>query len=108
MNCSRLFLRLALIFTMLLPAMAAADTSTQTTQKVVPKSRLDIQLSFAPLVKNAAPAVVNIYTRKRMRHQQRSRLFADPFFRKFFGEEPRTRSNKKRRRSGNSLGSGVI
>lgn len=75
--------------------------------KVVPKSQAQIQLSFAPLVKQAAPAVVNIYTRRVVREVQRSPLFDDPFFRRFFGQRFGGMGRKRRRRQ-NSLGSGVL
>jgi S1-C subfamily serine protease len=45
--------------------------------KVVPKSRDEVHLSFAPLVRKAAPAVVNIYTQKIVRARS-----AVPFFRR--------------------------
>ncbi|MDE0781002.1 MAG: Do family serine endopeptidase [Alphaproteobacteria bacterium] len=64
-------------------------------------------LSFAPLVKSASPAVVNIFTRKAV--QQRgpsSPLFNDPFFRRFFGDS--FNRAQPRERTENSLGSGVI
>ena len=32
-----------------------------TPNKVVPLSKADVQLSFAPVVKRAAPSVVNVY-----------------------------------------------
>ena len=59
-------------------------------------------VSYADAVAVAAPAVVNIRSSKTV-VQQRSPLFDDPFFRRFFGKsvEPRTRQE-------NSLGSGVI
>lgn len=73
----------------------------------VPASRAEINLSFAPLVKSAAPAVVNIYTRRVVRARRISPLFNDPFFRRFFGNQfpPGSRQNQ---RVQNSLGSGVI
>lgn len=73
--------------------------------KNVPSSRSDMQLSFAPLVKNAAPAVVNIFTSKTVRTRSISPLFNDPFFRRFFGNAFPT---QKKRKVQNSLGSGVI
>ena len=63
-------------------------------------------LSFASLVKSAAPAVVNIYTRRVIRARRFSPLFNDPFFRRFFGEGFAPGGGK--RRVQNSLGSGVI
>ena len=75
--------------------------------KQVPSSKVQIQLSFAPLVKQAAPAVVNIYTRRVVEQDSRSPLFDDPFFRRFFGDRFGGR-DRKRRRQQNSLGSGVM
>ncbi len=71
-----------------------------------PASAAEIQLSFAPLVERAAPAVVNIYTRKVVRTRQFSPLFDDPFFRRFFGDD--FGLGRPRERVQNSLGSGVI
>jgi Do/DeqQ family serine protease len=76
--------------------------------KTVPKTRAEVHLSFAPLVRKAAPAVVNIYTQKIVRARRAVPLFDDPFFRRFFGEDfgmgiPREQTQKQ-----NSLGSGVI
>ncbi len=72
----------------------------------VPESRQQISLSFAPLVAETAPAVVNIYTSRVVRTRQRSPLFDDPFFRRFFGQ--RLPGGPTRRRQQSSLGSGVI
>jgi len=66
----------------------------------IPESQGQIQLSFAPLVKKAAPAVVNIYAV--VRSQARSPFAGDPFFDQFFGR----RNRPPRMQS--SLGSGVI
>ncbi|MCV2865078.1 trypsin-like peptidase domain-containing protein [Albidovulum sediminicola] len=67
----------------------------------LPASQAEISLSFAPLVKATAPAVVNIYAR-RIVEQRQSPFANDPFFSQFFGfgqAAPRVQ---------NSLGSGVI
>lgn len=69
----------------------------------IPQSQTEISLGFAPLVKKAAPAVVNIYARIVTETQQRSPFMNDPFFDDFF----RGFSNP-RPRVQNSLGSGVI
>ena len=69
---------------------------------VVPQSPGQIQLTFAPIVKRVAPAVVNVYARTIVR-QQVNPLFADPFFQQFFGVSP-----EMRQRVQQSLGSGVI
>ena len=71
----------------------------------VPSSRKQISLSFAPVVREVAPAVVIIYA-KLMRKQRTRSLFDDPFFRRFFGEG--VPFGKKRKRLEKSLGSGVI
>lgn len=69
----------------------------------VPQSQAEISLGFAPVVKQAAPAVVNIYA-KIVRQGRARPLFSDPFFQDFFGRgfgEPQQRVQ-------NSLGSGVV
>jgi len=64
-------------------------------------------LSFAPLVRQASPAVVNVFTRKAVRSRgPASPLFNDPFFRRFFGDS--LGPIRPRERVENSLGSGVI
>jgi Do/DeqQ family serine protease len=66
--------------------------------RVVPQSMSAVKLSFAPVVERAAPAVVNVYTRRVV--EQRSPFAGDPFFERFFGSVgPREQT---------SLGSGVI
>ena len=60
-------------------------------------------VSYADAVAHAAPAVVNIHSRKTV--VQSSPLFDDPLFRHFFGD--RFRSNPQQREE-TSLGSGVI
>lgn len=83
----------------------AACTAPVAAQRVVPESNAQIQLSFAPVVRIAAPAVVNIYSR-RVVTTAGSPLFNDPFFRRFFGEN--FSFGAPRQRVQNSLGSGVI
>jgi len=80
-----------------------AETRETLLERAVPRDREQIRLSFAPAVKKAQPAVVNIYVRQR-RRVQRSPLFDDPFFRRFFGRD----FGIPRRRAQRSLGSGVI
>lgn len=96
-----------LVAGLLVLAALAAPAAAQTRlpeQTRVPESRGEIALSFAPLVKKAAPAVVNIYTRKVVR-ERLSPLFQDPFFNRFFGD---ALQGLQRDRVQNSLGSGVI
>lgn len=70
----------------------------------VPESREQISLSFAPLVKKSAAAVVNVYG-ARVEKRPQNPFMDDPFFRRFFGDGgfgvPRERVQR-------SLGSGVI
>lgn len=72
-------------------------------QAEVPATRAQIQLSFAPVAKEAAPAVVNVFTRKVVRTQS-SPLMNDPFFSRFFSN----RAGSTQERVQQSLGSGVI
>ncbi len=71
----------------------------------VPGSRAEIALSFAPVVRKAAPAVVNIYTHKQVPQAALNPFAADPFFRYFFREFG---EGEPKRQPENSLGSGVI
>jgi Do/DeqQ family serine protease len=65
----------------------------------VPESLTQMQLSFAPLVKKTAGAVVNVYADKRV-----TAFYShDPYFEEFFGQQMPNRSQKQ-----SSLGSGVI
>ncbi|MEO3431451.1 DegQ family serine endoprotease [Pelagibius sp. CAU 1746] len=85
--------------------LAAAPAAAQ--QREVPQSRAEVMLSFAPVVKKAAPAVVNIFAKRKV--EQRSpvtSLLDDPFFRRFFGDGFGEQQRRKREQS--SLGSGVI
>ncbi|MFI4988607.1 MAG: DegQ family serine endoprotease [Alphaproteobacteria bacterium] len=85
-------------------AAGALGGASESAAKMAPESREQISYSFAPVVKKAAPAVVNIYTRTVV-EQPSSPLFADPFFRRFFGQGF---GGTPERRVQNALGSGVI
>ena len=41
--------------------------------------------SYAPIIKNVAPSVVNIYSTRMVRERETNPFFNDPFFRHFFG-----------------------
>lgn len=84
---------LILILTLLAVPLAAQQ---------VPQSAAQVQLSFVPLVKQTAPAVVNIYA-KIMAAPERTPLQSDPFFERFFRDP-----SAGKPRVQNSLGSGVI
>lgn len=85
----------------------AVYNEAQSQTKVVPQSLMELEYSFAPVVRSAAPAVVNIYAKTIVETGFRSPLFNDPFFKRFFegfgfgvpGRQQRLQS---------SLGSGVI
>jgi Do/DeqQ family serine protease len=86
-----------------------SDVRVFAAKKIVPKSEMQMNISFASLVKKTAPAVVNIYTRKIVRTRARRPLFNDPFFRQFFGDEfGLGTGGREIKRQQNSLGSGVI
>ncbi|MGH1467132.1 MAG: trypsin-like peptidase domain-containing protein [Cognatishimia sp.] len=86
---------IAIALCLSLASIASAETQ-------VPKSQAEISLGFAPLVKQAAPAVVNIYA-KRVVAVRESPFQGDPFFQNLFREFGTTRPKVQ-----NSLGSGVI
>ncbi len=79
-------------------ALCAPAAQAQT----VPTSAQQMQLSFAPLVRQAAPAVVNIYARTIV-NSTPTPLQSDPFFERFFSSP-----DARKPRVQNSLGSGVI
>ncbi|MCY4310999.1 MAG: Do family serine endopeptidase [Rhodospirillaceae bacterium] len=83
-------------------AAVAVATPAIADEKKAPKSRTQITLSYAPVVKRVSPAVVNIQT-QRMDFAASSPMFRDPFFRRFFGSQ-KPRAQRPHR----SLGSGVI
>ncbi len=90
---------------LLIAALVAAGPGLAGAETAVPRSRAEIALSFAPVVKRAAPAVVTIYTRKIV--EDRGLPFAgDPFFERFFGDLFERMPQRQRVRT--SLGSGVI
>jgi serine protease Do len=69
-------------------------------------------VTFAPVLKRAMPAVVNISSSKVVKNRANSDtpgMFDDPFFRQFFGGRmPQGRQQQPRERRAQSLGSGVI
>ncbi len=99
--------RIAQISWFALVALASAAPSAWAQEKQVPSSAGEITLSFAPVVKKVAPAVVNIFSKRVVKQRQVSPLFSDPFFRRFFGDNFGLQG-VPRERMENSLGSGVI
>lgn len=86
----------------ILSLLAITMASPLSAQMRIPTSQAEIQMGFAPLVKQAAPAVVNIYA-KRVVAVRSSPFAVDPFFRDLFRDFGTTRPQVQ-----NSLGSGVI
>jgi len=80
-------------------ALFVGVAGAQGQERVVPTSPGQLQLSFAPIVKRVAPAVVNVYAQHVV--ENNNPFLADPFFRQFFGAVPRQQVER-------SLGSGVI
>lgn len=65
-----------------------------------------MQLSFSPVVKKAAPAVVNIYTKRTVSQRAGHPFASDPFFAPFFRDD--FMGGRMRKQIESSLGSGVI
>jgi serine protease Do len=85
----------------LILALALAAPLAARAEVSVPESREQIRFSFAPVVKRVAAAVVNI--RIRAQQQAENPLYADPFYRRFFGDDGEQRQEQNR-----AVGSGVI
>lgn len=87
------------VLTDLLRGGKQGDAAPDGPDRRVPFGRAEMQLSFAPLVKETAGAVVNVYASQQVR--ARSPFEGDPFFEQFFGREAPKRAQS-------SLGSGVL
>jgi Do/DeqQ family serine protease len=83
-------------------ALLCGSAFADTAPKVAPQSLAQVRLSFAPVVKKVAPAVVNVYA-SRVDTMPRNPLFDDPIFRRFFGG-----GEGEGQRVQKALGSGVI
>jgi serine protease Do len=81
----------------------ATQAPAEPAPREIPQTQAQVQLSFAPLVKQVTPAVVNVYATKT--EQGFTSPFAnDPFFSRFFGGD----LFQSRPQTSQSLGSGVI
>lgn len=87
------------ILSFMLVSLLAVSVQAETR---VPQSQSEISLGFAPLVRQATPAVANIYA-KRVVQTRSSPFQGDPFFEDMFRD-----FGKAQPRVQNSLGSGVI
>ena len=92
-------LLLSLAFGIMLPPAVVAQDAPQFR---LPQTQAELKLSYAPLVRQVTPAVVNIYTKKVVR--ERVLPFSDPLFRQFFGDQV----FPERERVAGALGSGVL
>lgn len=88
---------LALVAVLALPPAALAQA------RALPENRAQVQLSFAPIVRSAAGAVVNVYGARIEKNRRMAVM--DDFFRRFFGDAPPAVPRERQQRS---LGSGVI
>ncbi len=94
---------------MLIPAVNASASASGGTNGAVA-----LVTSFAPIVRNAQPAVVSITSTKVVKvsgDEGLAPFFDDPMFRQFFGDKgvgPQNRSGKPREQREQGLGSGVI
>lgn len=92
----------ALLASGLYPAPAQAQSSVlsfpNNGTRVVPNSNAQVQLSYSPVVKQTAPAVVNVFTSRTVVRRARSSFFDEMFGMRRAPQE----------RTENSLGSGVI
>jgi len=84
-----------------LGALGLAGAAAQQAARHAPANAAELHLSYAPVVKRVAPAVVNVYAAKSVRNN--NPLLEDPIFRRFFGLPGQAPQQMQR-----SLGSGVI
>lgn len=98
-----------MFFAALAAALGAGVANAQVSGRQVPDTREQVMLSYGPVVEQAAPAVVNIFTAKKVVQRRRPTLFDDPFFQRFFGPNLGFKFGpQQREKVQNSLGSGVI
>ena len=94
------------VFILLLALCVVNVNSAAAQTKLLPQSQQQIQLSFAPLVKKTAPAVVNIYTKRTVSQRSVHPFARDPFFAPFFRDD--FFGGRMRKQIESALGSGVI
>jgi len=92
----------ALAVLSLVLAVATAATPAAAQARRAPASHAEVRLSYAPIVKRVAPAVVTISAARVV--ADANPLFNDPFFRRFFGPDFGLPQQRQQR----ALGSGVI
>ncbi|MDZ7924812.1 MAG: trypsin-like peptidase domain-containing protein [Marinagarivorans sp.] len=100
-----LYLRGPLLVGLLAAAVAMVFMPQLRPKQIIDNNNSDWQgpVSYSQAVQRAAPAVVNIYTRKKMARANHP-LFDDPLFRHFFNSADSSRQERMQ----SALGSGVI
>ncbi len=84
----------------------AFPANAESIQETVPDSKATMQYSFSSVVKKTAPAVVNIYTKRKTFEKAYAPLLSDPALKELLGKQffaPYVKEKIER-----SLGSGVI
>src|ERR1041385_2654183 len=98
---------LALVVGVVAGAMAGTRGKSVVTVAAAAPEEARIAETFAPIVRSAAPAIVNISSSKTVHTEQNMEPFLqDPLFRRFFGDQLPQMAPRDRREK--SLGSGVI
>ena len=100
-------LRIFVIGLTLLAGVNLSLADPRSDNRYLPRDAQEITMSFAPLVKRTAPAVVNVYAKTIEKQQAQGGPFDDPIFRQLFGLG-NNGYGPPRERVANSLGSGVI
>lgn len=95
-------LRIAVLAVMVAGSAQAQVLENLGLRKAPPASKAEMSLSFSPIVKAAAPAVVNVYATQKQQSRARNPFEGDPFFERFFG------GLAQPERARQSVGSGVI
>lgn len=99
----KILIPLAGLFLLLLAAAPAVARDA-----AVPQSRAQIDITFAPIVRQVAPAVVNIYTLRTITRRYGHPFMSDPFFREFFGDSFGYGGGLRKEQVEGALGSGLI
>src|SRR3990167_7811362 len=100
------FLTLSLLALLILSACKETILVNSEQVKQVPRHQEEITLSYGPVVKQVAPAVVNIFAIQHVKLNVPSTPFmVDPFFKQLFENYHHGKTYSKEQ---NSLGSGVI
>src|SRR5205823_10666931 len=96
-----MFLKLSALALALALDLCLAPRASLSQEPRLPVSTNEVRLSYAPVVQQVTPAVVNVYAAKTV--AVRNPLFDDPIFRRFFGVPGGGGEQVQR-----SLGSGVL